>query len=134
MCYSVNFLVVHQITCFINKGIDVGLYTMIIITFLHLFRYLVERVVPGNRVSIMGVYSIKKVSQGKAKKVLQLLLLHNKKYVCTTTPGSSREDQCRHSSPVLESGGHPSRDRRTQSGQCGRDTVSRRGRSHATVG
>ena len=35
----------------------------------HVFRYLVERVVPGNRVSIMGIYSIKKVSQGKAKRV-----------------------------------------------------------------
>ena len=35
----------------------------------HVLRYLVERVVPGNRVSVMGVYSIKKVSQGKAKKV-----------------------------------------------------------------
>ena len=27
----------------------------------HVFRYLVERIVPGNRVSIMGIYSIKKV-------------------------------------------------------------------------
>ena len=32
------------------------------------FRYLTEKVVPGNRVTVMGIYSIKKVAQ-KADKV-----------------------------------------------------------------
>lgn len=30
-------------------------------------RYLCDRVVPGNRVTIMGIYSIKKVAQTKGK-------------------------------------------------------------------
>ncbi len=30
-------------------------------------RYLCDRVVPGNRVTVMGIYSIKKVAQIKAK-------------------------------------------------------------------
>lgn len=32
-----------------------------------LLRYLCDRVVPGNRVTIMGIYSIKKVAAAKAK-------------------------------------------------------------------
>lgn len=37
--------------------------------FLHAspLRYLCDRVVPGNRVTIMGIYSIKKVAAAKAK-------------------------------------------------------------------
>ena len=31
------------------------------------FRYLCDRVVPGNRVTIMGIYSIKKVAAAKAR-------------------------------------------------------------------
>lgn len=31
----------------------------------YVFRYLCDRVVPGNRVIIMGIYSIKKITKSK---------------------------------------------------------------------
>ena len=48
--YLVNYYMFHNLLVYMCLG------------------YLVERVVPGNRVSIMGIYSIKKVSQGKPKR------------------------------------------------------------------
>lgn len=35
--------------------------------YLCVLRYLCDRVVPGNRVTIMGIYSIKKIAQAKNK-------------------------------------------------------------------
>ena len=78
-----------------------------------------ERVVPGNRISVMGIYSIKKVIQGKAKRVLYISshkLVLNLYLHCIL--GSTRENQCGYSSAILEGGRYTSGDRRSQQSWC----------------